>query len=270
MKENQKKQDFLEYGASPALFETLIFGPVKSRRFGVSLGVNLLPENIKVCTFDCIYCECGWTDLANSKRLVSPAIVAQRLEEVLSTRVAEKKPLDSITFSGNGEPTLHPDFATIVELTMALRDKYYPNVVITVLSNATQLHRPEVDSALRKVENNILKLDGGRLATITTINQPKIAYNLDEIVERMASFKENLVIQTLFLRGEINGKVVDNTTKEEVDAWLSLLQKIAPKKVMIYPIDRATPAEHLYVVPKEELEAIAVRVRALGIEAETY
>lgn len=251
-----------------ALFEDVIFGPVRSRRLGLSLGVNLLPMHAKLCSFDCIYCECGWNDERRGEmRFNTREEVRSRLEEVLKKMVGEQTPPDVITFAGNGEPTLHPDFEQIIDDTIALRDALCPSAKISVLSNATQLHREEVCRALRRIDNNILKLDSAFDRTAQRINKPRSAtYSVAKTVEQLKQFSGQMILQTMFLRGEYNGERIDNTTPEEVEAWLRLVAEIQPRQVMIYSLDRDTPCQTLEKVSKEDLQQIADQVVALGIE----
>lgn len=187
------------------------------------------------------------------------------LDEVLSRMVKEGTPPDVITFAGNGEPTMHPDFEQIIDDTIALRDKHCPAAKVSVLSNATQIHREDVCRALRRVDNNILKLDSAFDATVQLVNKPQGTYTVARTVELLKAFDGDLIVQTMFLRGEYEGQRVDNTTEEEVSAWLKLVAEIRPKQVMVYSLDRDTPCQTLEKVEKEELRAIAARVEALGI-----
>lgn len=249
-----------------SLYDNIIFGPVRSRRLGLSLGVNLLPIESKLCSFDCIYCECGWNDEhPGARRFNSRDDVRTMLAETLERMVKDDTPPDVITFAGNGEPTLHPHFEQIIDDTLAMRDRYCPSAKVSVLSNATQIHREDVCRALRRVDNNILKLDSAFDATVQLVNKPQGKYSVRETVERLKAFEGELIVQTMFLRGEYLGKRVDNTTEEEVSAWLELIREIAPKQVMVYSLDRDTPCQTLEKVEKEELRAIAARVEALGI-----
>lgn len=250
-----------------SLYDNIIFGPVRSRRLGLSLGVNLLPVDSKLCSFDCIYCECGWNDEHPGKRRFnSRDEVRTMLDQTLAKMVKEGTPPDVITFAGNGEPTLHPEFEQIIEDTIALRDKHCPSAKVSVLSNATQIHREDVRRALLRVDNNILKLDSAFDDTVQLINKPQGTYTVARTVELLKAFCGELIVQTMFLRGEYLGKRVDNTTEEEVEAWLRLVKEIAPKQVMVYSLDRDTPCQTLEKVEKEELRAIASRVEALGIK----
>ena len=249
-----------------SLYDNIIFGPIRSRRLGLSLGVNLLPIDSKLCSFDCIYCECGWNDEHPGKRRFNAREdVRAMLDETLQKMVAQGTPPDVITFAGNGEPTLHPDFESIIEDTIALRDKHCPGAKVSVLSNATQIHREDVRRALLRVDNNILKLDSAFDATVQLINKPQGAYTVARTVELLKAFEGNLIVQTMFLRGEYLGQRVDNTTEEEVSAWLRLVEEIRPKQVMVYSLDRDTPCQTLEKVEKDELRGIAERVEALGI-----
>ena len=250
-----------------ALFEDVIFGPVHSRRLGLSLGVNLLPTHAKLCSFDCIYCECGWNaERRGDRRFNDREVVRTTLEEVLEKMVSEGTPPDVITFAGNGEPTMHPEFEAVIDDTIALRDRLCPSAKISVLSNATQLHRPEVVQALLRVDNNILKLDSAFDRTVQLINKPQQAtYSVARVVEQMRPFAGQMILQTMFLRGTCEGQRVDNTTEEELTAWLRCVEQLQPRSVMVYSIDRDTPCPTLEKVAREELEAIARRVEALGI-----
>ncbi|MCK5846664.1 MAG: radical SAM protein [Bacteroidales bacterium] len=253
------------------LFDEIIFGPVKSRRLGVSLGVNLLPEDYKFCTYDCLYCECGWTMDSNKKiELHTKEIIKTTLELKLQEMLNNSEAPDNITFAGNGEPTIHPSFAEIIDDTIELRDKYFPKALISVLSNATQIHKQSVVDALNKVDQNILKLDSAIDSTYKLINQPKAPISVSKLVERLKVFKGNLIIQTMFIRGEFKGQKFDNTTDYEVESWIELLKEIKPKEVMIYPIARDTPIDSLVKISEEKLDSIGAKVRKLGIETKVY
>ena len=250
-----------------ALYDNIIFGPVRSRRLGISLGVNLLPVESKLCSFDCIYCECGWNaDHPGRRRFNAREDVREMLAATLDKMAAEGALPDVITFAGNGEPTMHPDFEAIIEDTLALRDQKAPLAKVSVLSNATQIHREDVRRALRRVDNNILKLDSAFDSTVQLINKPCGNYAVERQIELMKLFDGEFILQTMFLRGEYNGQLVDNTTEEEVTAWLEIVQELRPSRVMVYSLDRDTPCKTLVKVEREELQQIAKRVEALGIE----
>ncbi len=250
-----------------ALFEEVIFGPVRSRRLGVSLGVNLLPIHAKLCSFDCIYCECGWNaERRGQMRFNRREEVREALAAKLMQMQAEGMLPDVITFAGNGEPTLHPDFEAVIEDTIALRDRFAPSAKISVLSNATQLHRTEVVRALRRVDNNILKLDSAFDETVRRINRPQQAsYSVTHLVEQFGQFEGAFILQTMFLRGHCEGEQIDNTTPAEVAAWLDIVAKLRPRQVMVYSIDRDTPCQTLERISREKLQQIAAQVEALGI-----
>ena len=255
---------------STILFDEIVFGPVHSRRLGVSLGVNLLPDDGKVCSFDCIYCECGYNvDHRAHKGLPTREEVYEALEKRLAAMHEKGERLDVITFAGNGEPTLHPQFAAIIDDTMTLRNIYYPDATVSVLSNATRIDRPDVFDALNKVDNNILKLDSCFDETVRLIDVPASAsFSVEKLIEGLCRFKGNLIVQTLFLQGEHNGKIIDNTTEKELLPWLEALRRIAPQEVMIYTIDRETPEKALRKAAPEKLDEIARRVEAMGIKAQ--
>jgi len=252
------------------LFHETIFGPVFSRRLGVSLGVNLLPVNAKLCTFNCVYCECGWTKKESNTQLPSRKEVKEQLEKILRERKNTNQGIDTITFAGNGEPTLHPEFSEIIDDTIALRDTYFPTCKVSVLSNATTLHKKNIVSALKKVDQNILKLDAGTEQTYHLINKTNTSKNLHEIVDEIKQFDKNLIIQTLFLRGEIEGRKIDNTTSVEIESWLTFLDEIKPPMVMIYPIARKTPLENIEKISVSELNKIAEKVTQHGINVQVY
>lgn len=251
------------------MFHSTIFGPIHSRRLGTSLGVNLSPCDGKVCSFDCLYCEAGFNAQGTGcSGLPSRADVASLLEEKLRAMSDAGEPLDVITFSGNGEPTLHPDFEGIIDDTLRLRDTFFPNVKVSVLSNSTRLDRPDVCRALSRVDNNILKLDSAIAATVAAIDRPTGHYNLSDVIDSIASFGNSCIVQTMMLRGEYEGTVIDNTTDAEVEALIQAYRRISPKEVMLYSIDRPTPARQLKKVERQELDAIADRIRKNGIKVQ--
>jgi len=254
------------------LFDNVVFGPVYSRRLGVSLGINLLPDNSKYCNFNCIYCECGWTEIRKGEKIVLPKReeLIIRLSEKLKELKGTVNEPDTITFAGNGEPTVHPDFAAIIDDTIEIRNKYAPKAKISVLSNASMLHKPKVVEALKKIELNIQKLDTGIEKTFYQINQPAAGIAFNKVVEGLLAFDGRLILQTLFFRGAYNGNFIDNTTTEELEAWLHLVQKINPEYVMIYSIDRGTPAKNLEKIGEAELNAIAGIVEKVGIRTAVY
>jgi wyosine [tRNA(Phe)-imidazoG37] synthetase (radical SAM superfamily) len=254
------------------LFDKVIFGPVHSRRLGVSLGINLLPTGYKYCSFNCIYCECGWTKIDIIDKIIFPPaiVVKQFLEKKLREMLENNELPDAISFAGNGEPTLHPDFPEIIDFTIELRNKYSPESKIAVLSNATMLHIPAVVETLEKVDQNILKLDAGTEETYKQINNSLVSITLEEIVNNLKQFKKNLIIQSLFVRGDYKGKRIDNTSEKEINLWLKHLKELKPELVMIYPIARATPAKGLEKISLKKLEAIAEKVREIGLNAEVY
>lgn len=246
------------------LFGSIVYGPIRSRRLGMSLGVNLMPITAKLCTFDCVYCECGWNQPVSHPSLPTREEVRIALESQLSIAV---EPIDVITFSGNGEPTLHPDFLGIIQDTCALRDQYCPKAKVSVLSNSTQLGRTDVIEALRLCDNRILKLDSAIDATMRLIDKPVNAQlPVKQIVQWLSIFDGDFTLQTCFLRGEYQGQTIDNTTPEELTAWYEMVDYLHPKQVMIYVIDRVTPLETLEKIPAETMEKIAIPLREKGID----
>jgi wyosine [tRNA(Phe)-imidazoG37] synthetase (radical SAM superfamily) len=247
---------------STIIYPSPIFGPVQSRRLGISLGINLLPPDGKVCSFDCIYCECGFNESHRPKQpLPTREEVATALERKLRQMQEDGQMPDVLTFAGNGEPTCHPHFADIIDDTIRLRDLYCPKAKVSVLSNSTMIHRPHVHDALMRVDNNILKLDTVDPDFIRQVDHPAGTYDVDAIIERMKAFHGHIIIQTMFLKGTD----IDNTTEQYVAPWLEAVREIAPSQVMIYTIDRETPDQSLRKATHEELDAIRDRVIAAGI-----
>ena len=249
------------------LFHSTIYGPIHSRRLGMSLGINLMPNDGKICSFDCLYCEAGFNAQGAGKDGVpSREAVKRQLKRKLEEMKEQGQTLDVITFSGNGEPTLHPEFKKVVEDVLRLRTHYFPNAKVSVLSNSTMAGKAAVADALRKVDNNILKLDSAMPRTFRVLNRPVSPNCLpDGVIADLKQFGGQCVVQTIMVRGEYNGERVDNTTDDELDALLSAYLQIRPREVMLYSIDRKTPAENLEKVSKEELERIAQRFRDSGI-----
>lgn len=247
------------------LREKLVFGPIFSRRLGSSLGINLLPENGKLCNFDCVYCECGWNkDGREDTRLPQPAELRSELERVLADCLEKGVRIDSITFSGDGEPTLNPHFPEMIDITLELRDKYFPDSVVSVLSNATLISRPGVREALMRVDNPILKLDAGIDSLALKMNQPSGHYSVRETVEAMKSFNGNFVLQTMFLKGPgINSLAADN-----LEAWRNIVRELRPREVMMYTLDRPAPAEGLEKVPVESMEEAATPLIQEGFKVQ--
>ena len=251
---------------STIIYPSPIFGPVHSRRLGISLGINLLPADGKVCSFDCIYCECGFNeDHRPTLPLPTREEVAVKLEEKLQQMTTDGQLPDVLTFAGNGEPTCHPHFAEIIDDTIRLRNQYCPKAKVSVLSNSTMIHRQAVHDALMRVDNNILKLDTIDPIYINKVDHPNGTYDVEKIIERMKAFNGHIIIQTMFMRGECRGESVDNTGDEYVTPWLEVVKEIKPQQAMIYTIDRETPTPGLLKATHEQLDAIRDRVIAAGI-----
>lgn len=247
------------------LFPEIVYGPIHSRRLGISLGMELMPLQHKLCTFDCVYCECGFNQPVSHPVLPTREEVKQALETKLQTLKAEGTTLDVITFSGNGEPTLHPDLLPIIQDTVALRNTYFPAAKVSVLSNSTQLARPDVVEALRLCDNRILKLDSAIDETMRRIDQPvNNALTVSQIEQYLGQFDGDFILQTCFLCGEHLGKTIDNTTPEELNAWYAAVERLRPREIMIYVIDRATPVKTLEKLSRDEMEVIASPLIAKG------
>ncbi|MBQ2126445.1 MAG: radical SAM protein [Bacteroidaceae bacterium] len=250
------------------IYPSPIFGPVKSRRLGISLGINLLPADGKVCTFDCIYCECGLNATRRAKSAMpTREEVAKALEKKLIDMMRSGELPDVLTFAGNGEPTIHPRFGEIIDDTIKLRDRLCPDAKVSVLTNATLITRDSVFEALKKVDNNILKLDTVDTDYIATVDRPTGKYDIEAIIERMRAFEGRAVVQTMFLKGVVDGKDVDNTSDRYVMPWIDVVKKISPREVMIYTIDRETPVEGLQKATRDELDRIVELLAKENIKA---
>lgn len=248
------------------LFNDIAYGPIHSRRLGVSLGMEIMPLEHKLCTFNCVYCECGWNEPIAHPALPTREEVKAALEAKLSAFDFQQSKLDVITFSGNGEPTLHPDFNGIIRDTCALRDRYCPTTKVSVLSNSTQLGRKDVVEALWLCDNRILKLDAATDEMMRRIDMPvNNQLTVETLIGWLAQFNGDFTLQTCFLRGEHGGKAIDNTTPEELNAWYRAVERLRPKQVMIYVIDRKTPEEHLEKISPDEMERIAAPLREKGV-----
>ena len=251
---------------STVIYPSPIFGPVHSRRLGISLGIHLLPADGKVCSFDCIYCECGFNaDHRPTLPMPTRELVAQKLEEKLQQMTTDGQLPDVLTFAGNGEPTCHPHFPEIIDDTIRLRNQYCPKAKVSVLSNSTMIHRQQVHDALMRVDNNILKLDTVNMIYINKVDRPNGIYDVQTIIDRMKAFNGHIIIQTMFMRGDYNGESVDNTGEAFVAPWLEAVKAIKPQQVMVYTIDRETPAQGLLKASHEQLDNIRDRVIAMGI-----
>lgn len=233
--------------------EEIVFGPIVSRRLGSSLGINLLPEKGKLCNFDCIYCECGWnSDGRGDTRIPSADDLRSALEAKLSACRAAGTGIDSITFSGDGEPTLNPAFAEMIDITLELRDRYFPAAKVSVLSNATRLDREDVFQALRKVDNPILKLDAPTPELAARINKPVGSYSVEKVVAGMKRFEGDFVLQTMFLRsGDF-----DSSSEEVLKGWMEIVRELRPREVMVYTIDRPTPQQGLQKFTVEQMRSL--------------
>lgn len=236
------------------LFNSIVYGPIRSRRLGISLGVNLMPTTAKLCSFDCVYCECGWNKdgAVEGRRFPDLQEVEQALTSKISKAAAEGVPVDSITFSGNGEPTMHPDFAQIIDVTLKLRDEYFPDAKVSVLSNATLLGREDVAQALMRVDNPILKIDASSQELVEKINKPVGTYKLADVIDNMKKFEGNFILQTMFLRSED----FDTVASGALEAWRDIVRMLRPRQVMVYTIDRETPDKSLGKYTVEEMTAM--------------
>ena len=233
--------------------EEIVFGPIFSRRLGSSLGINLLPENGKLCNFDCIYCECGWNrDGRGDKHLPAADDLRRALESKLRGCKEQEVDIDSITFSGDGEPTLNPDFPEMIDITLALRDKYYPAAKVSVLSNATMVYRDEVFDALNKVDNPIMKIDAPTDELVRLINRPAPGYSVKSVIESLKRFEGNFVLQTMFLKSQD----FDSSEPGQLNAWFEIVRELKPREIMVYTIDRETPQKGLVKFSAEQMQEL--------------
>jgi len=253
------------------LFDKTIFGPIKSRRLGTSLGVNLLPVNNKFCNYNCIYCECGWTKNKQKikDQLPSKKKVINDLQLFFKSS-NNSEPINSITFAGNGEPTLHPEFNDIIKEVIELRNKYVPKALVSVLTNATMLHKKSVVEALGLVDRCMYKIDAGTQNSFLTINNPIGKISFKKTIDQISKIKSEIIIQSLFLKGKYNGEFIDNTKEDEIINWIEIIKKIKPKSIIIYTLDRNTPLKSLEKIPFVEMQKIKTKLKNHNIEAEIY
>jgi wyosine [tRNA(Phe)-imidazoG37] synthetase (radical SAM superfamily) len=253
------------------LFDDVVFGPVQSRRFGHSLGINLLPLSNKVCNFNCVYCECGWTNLKSQPISYFPyEVICAKIKDAFQDLANRSVPIDCITFAGNGEPTMHPQFRDIINKVIEYRNSYLPGRKIVVLSNAALAGNPKVFGALQKADLRVLKLDAGSDTMFQSIDKPLSGKRIDWYISKLKAFKGRLIIQTIFLKGRHNGKSVDNTEEKELALWIKALKEIQPESVMIYTLDRPAPAPELEKVQPAILDMICKRVEKEGIPCKVY
>lgn len=254
------------------IFHSTIFGPIHSRRLGASLGVNLMPADGKICSFDCLYCEAGFNAQGHGKAgLPAREEVARLLENRLRELRDAGDPLDVITFSGNGEPTLHPEFEGLIDDTLRLRDKYFPNAKVSVLTNSTRIFDPAVARALKRVDNNILKLDSAVEGTMRALDRPASPdFTVDRVVDALCQFEGTGIIQTMLVKGTFDGRSFDNTSPEEIQALIDVYKRIRPREVMLYSLDRSTPADSLQKIPHEEIKRIASLMEKEGINVAPF
>jgi len=250
---------------STFLFDKIIFGPINSRRLGKSLGINLLPDNAKFCNYNCIYCECGWSNNKTIPVLPTSTEVSKALEDYMQIAVNQDNIPDVITFAGNGEPTLHPEFSKIIDITCSLRDKYMPLVKVVVLSNATRLHLDKISESLNKVDMAILKIDTVIQKDYELLNNP-VGIKIDEIVELICAKIKRPIIQTMFLKARIGNYDFDNTTENSLTLYFEALKKISPIEVMIYSVSRETPMSGITSADLKTLNLIGQKIEQLGFK----
>ena len=253
------------------LWKNIFYGPILSRRLGFSLGVNLLPDKKKICSFDCIYCECGLNDNSTPKEAL-PTFEDYKdvIYSCLNENKSKNQKIDHITFSGNGEPTLHPEFDRIIDHTILMREQFYPETKIAVLTNSTNLHIQKIFDSLKKVDVPLCKLDAGSEETYQLIDSPVSKKTLNDITKSLIKFNGNIIIQTIFLKGNINNKTIDNTSERELNLYIDRLKRINPKKVVIYRVDRRPPFSSIIKLSEEELKSISEFISKFGFNVEYY
>jgi wyosine [tRNA(Phe)-imidazoG37] synthetase (radical SAM superfamily) len=247
------------------LKEGIIYGPVNSRRLGRSVGINLLPVRGKVCSFDCIYCQYGHTRVKTLDP--GPEGFPTFGEVILAAETALKSApdFDSFTFSGNGEPTLHPQWPEIVEAVRQLRDRHRPGVRLSLLSNSSTAVRPQVQATLLRLDAPIMKLDAGDDVTLAAINRPVNGIRVKSILDGLAGVP-GLIIQSVMLEG-----VVTNSAGNAFENWLGALAMLRPLQVQVYSTDRPVPVAGVERVRPERLQEIAARAAdQTGLDVRAY
>jgi wyosine [tRNA(Phe)-imidazoG37] synthetase (radical SAM superfamily) len=254
------------------LWDKIAFGPIQSRRLGSSLGINVSPTNVKICSLNCIYCECGWTSEKNIAPYFFYSVdeIITAIESKFNQCKENGAVINSITFSGNGEPTLHPQFDRIIARLIVLRNQYYPDTVITCLSNSTQLSNNKISTSLQKIENPILKLDAATEQLFQLINKPVIQISVDEVIAQLQRFSGNFFLQTLFFKGELEGQYFNNAAEPHLSLWFDVVKQLRPRQVMLYTLDRRTPVQQLEKISVEELKEIAGKLQGFGVAAKAY
>jgi len=253
------------------LHQSIIYGPVKSRRLGRSLGINLTPAHVKMCTFNCSYCQYGWSETSRSAtqsglaNWPSPAVVAKAVAGSLKAFAAQGDRIDRLTLAGHGEPTMHPEFQKVVSAIRKVRDDLAPKLPIAILSNASTLDRTEVRRALQELDERYMKLDAGDAATLRRINGTAVPF--DQIMDGLAALKD-ITVQGMFVRDRAGR--LDNTSDLAVINWVVALQRIKPARVHVYTLDRAPAFPYLQAVPPARLKEIAQRVRIAGLTCDVF
>jgi len=252
------------------LLEHIVYGPVRSRRLGRSLGINLLPPGMKICTMNCAYCQYGWTRLAASDRAErSGWPTAQAVERAIEARLAraaaDNETIDRVTVAGHGEPTLHPRFDAVIERLAAVRDRLAPDLPLAILSNSTTAGVAAVARGLARLDERYMKLDAGDPFTGAAVNASRVPFTT--IVDALGRLPP-VVIQAMFVTDAVGR--VDNTRDGAVAAWLDALDAIRPSSVHLYTLDRAPALGSLRPAPPARLREIAERVRRAGYRAEVF
>jgi len=248
-----------------------VYGPIHSRRFGHSLGINPLPVTYKFCDFDCVYCQYGWTPRPGStakktdEKLKPLHQLLREIEKSFQSIKVEKTPVDVITIAGNGEPTLYPEFLKFVTGLVELRDRYFPKVPLGILSDSSQCHRSEIKEALEMLDERCMKLDAGDFETIRNINKPAGSFDLPRMLEALRELRE-VTIQSLFVQGSY-----DNTKPEQIDRWVEAVGFVQPKLVQVYTVDRPPADSGIVPVPLAQLRGIAELSQSMtGVRTEIF
>ena len=252
------------------LHSGIIYGPINSRRFGLSLGINLISPNSKVCSYNCIYCECGLNNDSYKISFVSEEDLINTLKENLNLLKNKNIQIDAITYSGNGEPTLHPDFFSITKKVKKIKDKFFPNTKTVLLTNGTQVFKKEIKESITYIDIPVFKIDSANIQTAKKINQFSNYFDYNAYLSELMKLKNKIYIQTILIKGIINNEHINNTTKEEIDALISVYLKISPIKIYLYTLDRKPPFQTLIKIPSEELLKISNYISSFGLNVAAY
>ena len=249
----------------------ITYGPVQSRRLGLSLGINLLPTEYKLCSFNCLYCQYGWTKKVTFapgerlKDLPSVDAVAAALETALAELSRDHRTMDAISICGNGEPTLYPALAEVIVKVKRIRDRYQPRARVAILSNSSTVGDHAVRAALDLLDVKIMKFDAGSEEMFRQLNHPAAPVYMGEIVAGLKALKK-IFLQSCFVQGRVT-----NADPDSVAMWIDKVREIHPLSVQVYTLDREPADKRIEKVSRTTLAWIADAVRwRAGLPAEVY